>query len=112
MIMDRARRRYTELLGAEEWIATNILSDRLRRLEDHGLIVREPDAQDGRQFLYRPTEMAVELIPMLVQLVVWGARNDPNTAVPAEFVERFEKDRAGLIASIVSDVAATNSSSP
>jgi DNA-binding HxlR family transcriptional regulator len=37
----KGKRRFTELLAAEEGIATNILSDRLRRLEDQGLIVRE-----------------------------------------------------------------------
>jgi DNA-binding HxlR family transcriptional regulator len=106
----KGRRRYTELLCADEGIATNILSDRLRRLEDHGLIVREPDEHDGRRYLYRPTEMAIELVPMLVELVVWGARNDPHTAVPAEFVRRFEEDRDGLIASILADVAAASPS--
>lgn len=102
----KGRRRYKELLAAEEGIATNILSDRLRRLEHHGLIERRADDLDRRQVIYYPTEMAVALIPMLVELVVWGARNDPNTAVPAEFVERFEKDRDGLIESIVAQVEA------
>jgi DNA-binding HxlR family transcriptional regulator len=102
----KGRHRYKELLAAGEGIATNILSDRLRRLEDHGLIVRQPDDQDGRQVIYRPTEMAVDLIPMLVELVVWGARNDPDTAVPADFVKQFEHDRDALIASIIAQVEA------
>ncbi|MEX2499489.1 MAG: helix-turn-helix domain-containing protein [Wenzhouxiangellaceae bacterium] len=96
----KGRRRYKDLLAAEEGIATNILSDRLRRLEAHGLIVRAPDASDGRQFIYRPTPMAVDLIPMLVELVVWGARNDPGTTVPDEFIKQFENDREALIALI------------
>lgn len=104
----KGRRRYKEFLAAEEGIATNILSDRLRRLEDKGLIVREPDELDGRQFLYRPTQMAVDLIPMLVELVVWGARNDPGTAVPAEFIEQFEHDRDALIESIREGVEAAD----
>lgn len=104
----KGRRRYKDLLAAEEGIATNILSDRLRRLESHGLIVRAADESDGRQFIYRPTRMAVDLIPMLVELVVWGARNDPGTAVPDEFVERFENDRDALIASIKAQVGAVD----
>ncbi len=100
----RDRRRFKDLLAAEEGIATNILSDRLRRLEEHGLIVREVDENDRRQQLYRPTETAVDLIPMIVELAVWGARNDPSTALPAGFVERFEQDRDALIASIRSRV--------
>jgi DNA-binding HxlR family transcriptional regulator len=96
----KGRRRYGELLAAEEGIATNILTDRLRRLEDKGLIVREADERDRRQYVYRPTRTAVELIPMLVEIVVWGARSDPDTRVPASFIERFEEDRDALIASI------------
>jgi hypothetical protein len=37
--------------------------------------------------------MAIDLVPMLVELVVWGARNDPRTTVPGEFVRRFDEDR-------------------
>jgi DNA-binding HxlR family transcriptional regulator len=96
----KGKRRFTELLAAEEGIATNILSDRLRRLEDQGLIVREPDAHDRRRFIYRPTPMAVDLVPMLVEVVVWGARNDPGTAVPESFIRLFEEDRDALIESI------------
>lgn len=102
------KRRFKELLAAEEGIATNILSDRLRRLEDHGLIVREPDAQDGRQFIYRPTQMAVDLVPMLVELVVWGARNDPDSAVPGKFIEQFDEDRDALIRSIRQGIEAAD----
>ena len=103
----KGRRRYKELVAAEEGIATNILSDRLSRLEEHGLIVREPDEKDRRQVLYRPTEIAVDLIPMLVELIVWGAHNDPDTAVRDEFVAQFEEDRDALIALIVKQVEST-----
>lgn len=106
--MLKNKRRFKELLAAEEGIATNILSDRLRRLEDHGLIVREPDAHDGRQFIYRPTPMAVDLVPMLVELVVWGARNDPHAAVPGEFIEQFDDDRDALIESIRKGIEASD----
>jgi hypothetical protein len=46
------------------------------------------------------------MIPMLVELVVWGARNDPDTTVPADFVKQFERDRDALIASIIAQVEA------
>lgn len=103
-LMLRGRHRFKELLAADEGIATNILSDRLRRLEAHGLVVREADASDRRQQIYRPTRTAVDLIPMLVELIVWGARNDPETALPPEFVEQFDADREALIAALRSRV--------
>jgi hypothetical protein len=45
---------------------------------------------------------------MLVELVVWGAKNDPRTTVPGEFVRRFDEDRKALIESIRESVASSN----
>lgn len=91
------RRRYRELLAAEEGIATNILADRLRRLEQQDIITRARDPEDGRQFIYRATEKGIALIPVLLELSVWGANFDAGTAAPADFTERFAADRDGMI---------------
>lgn len=96
----KARRRYGELLACEEGIATNVLADRLRRLEHRGLVRKERDAGDARQFLYRPTQQAIALVPMLVEMTVWGARSSSNSSVDRDFLKRFETDRAQLIADI------------
>jgi DNA-binding HxlR family transcriptional regulator len=95
----KSRRRYGELLACEEGIATNVLADRLRRLEQRGLLTKQRDAEDARQYLYRPTQQAVALVPMLVEMVVWGARNS-KSSVERDFLKRFERDRDRLIADI------------
>lgn len=99
----KSRRRYGELLACEEGIATNVLADRLRRLEHRGLVRKERDAGDARQFLYRPTQQAIALVPMLVEMTVWGARNS-SSGVDRDFIRRFETDRAQLIADIQEQV--------
>lgn len=100
------RRRFKEFLGAGEGIATNVLADRLRRLERRGLLRRVADPADGRQVLYYPTEIALGLVPMLVEMVAWGSRNDPRTAVDEAFLRQFEEDREGLVESIKQRVRA------
>lgn len=90
----KGRSTYGELLGGGEGIATNILADRLRRLEEDGLIEHRAD---GR---YRPTAKAIDLLPVLVEMIVWSAAYDPATAAPATFVERARLDRAGLLAEL------------
>ena len=95
----KSRRRYGELLACEEGIATNVLADRLRRLEQRGLLTKQRDAEDARQYLYRPTQQAVALVPMLVEMVVWGTRNS-KSSVDRDFLKRFERDRERLIADI------------
>ncbi len=96
----KGRHRFKEMQGAEEGIATNILSDRLRRLEARGLISRHKDPEDRRQVLYRPTELAVALLPMLLEMVVWSARNDGRSAVPPSFVARYDADREAVLAEL------------
>ena len=85
---------YSDFLRAGEGIATNILADRLQHLQDVGLVMHEPDGS------YSPTEKALDLLPMLVEMIVWSATYDDKTAAPAEFVERARMDRDGLIAEL------------
>ena len=90
----KGRSSYSDFLRAGEGIATNILADRLQHLQDVGLVVHEADGG------YSPTEKALDLLPMLVEMIVWSATHDDRTAAPAEFVERARMDRDGLIAEL------------
>lgn len=91
-----ARYRYKELLAANRGLATNVLADRLKRLEKRGLISKARDGNDARQFVYKPTDLAISVIPMLVEMIVWGARHGDGAAAP-DFLRRFDSDRANLI---------------
>jgi DNA-binding HxlR family transcriptional regulator len=95
------RRHFRELLAAEEGIATNILADRLKRLEAHGVITREVDPADRRQVVYRATKKGIALVPVLLEITAWGAQHDERTAAPSSFVRTFKADRAGMIARFV-----------
>lgn len=92
----KGKQRYKDFLSSEEGIATNILADRLMRLEEHGLISKQDDETNKKQFLYAPTEKGLELIPVLLEIVRWSAKHDPKTAAPKEFLNRLKKDAKGL----------------
>ena len=55
-------------------IARNILSNRLVRLVDHGIMRREPCAHDRRKIEYRLTEKGIDLLPALLALRQWGEK--------------------------------------
>ena len=55
-------------------IARNILSNRLGRLVENGILAREPDPADRRKIAYVLTEKGRELLPVLVSLRQWGER--------------------------------------
>ena len=74
------KRRYGELLQSSEGISTNILADRLNRLEKAGLISRSVD--DRQQVHYAPTKKGSELRPVLNELKRWGLKHDPYARTP------------------------------
>lgn len=99
------RRRFSEF-GVAEGIATNTLSDRLRRLESHGVLTVARDPEDGRKRIYRPTERGLDLIPVLIELTVWGLDHVKYGTAHPWIAERAREDRAGLIAELRARAAA------
>ncbi len=82
-----------------EGIATNILTDRLKRLQNAGLIVAQRSEADARTIAYRPTPKGLELLPVLIEMVLWAARHE-QTAAPEPLLCRMRDDRAGFIAQV------------
>ena len=96
----QGKRTFKEFQASEEAISSNILADRLARLETSGLISRHRVAADARQLDYLPTEAGKRLLPVLVEMAYWGATHDPATDAPASFRDAYERDRAALLAAL------------
>jgi DNA-binding HxlR family transcriptional regulator len=71
------RRHFREFLRSREGISTNILADRLARLQAEGLITRADDPTHSQKGLFSLTEKGIGLVPVLVQIAAWGLRNLP-----------------------------------
>ncbi len=97
--MVRGFRTFREFEGSSECIATNILADRLRKLEARGIITAEAEDGDRRRVNYRLTEKGIDLAPVLLELVLWGARHEETKAPPA-LVQKMERDREGFLAEV------------
>jgi len=82
-LMLRGYRTYKEFLSSDEGIATNILAERLRRLEATGIISTSGDAEDRRKVVYRLTAKGIDLAPIVVELILWGAQHEATGAPPA-----------------------------
>lgn len=95
-LMFKGHRTYTEFLRAEEGIATNVLADRLARLEQDGILAIERDPATGRAVRYQLTAKGVDLLPMMLEVIAWSAEYDPHTAADPDFVTRLRTDRNGL----------------
>ena len=82
-----------------EGIATNILADRLRKLEAAGMIGAEAEEADRRRVSYRLTEKGIDLAPVLLELLIWGARHD-ETAAPCALIGKTERNREDVLAEV------------
>jgi DNA-binding HxlR family transcriptional regulator len=73
------RQRFDEFRRSPEGIATNILTDRLRRLEELGLVARTPSENHRSRGTYQLTARGQSLRPVMRAFVAWGLENIPGT---------------------------------
>lgn len=83
---------YKDFVDSQEGISTNILADRLAKLEAARIISKKRDTEDKKRFIYRPTEKGLALIPMMLEMVLWSGQYDKKTAAPADVLKRIKKD--------------------
>jgi DNA-binding HxlR family transcriptional regulator len=97
-MMLRGFRTYKEFLGSYERIATNILADRLRRLEGHGIITAERDRLDRRKLIYSLTAKGIDLAPVLAEMVLWAAAHEDteNQAL----IRQMRQDKQQVISAV------------
>jgi DNA-binding HxlR family transcriptional regulator len=95
-MMVRGYRTFREFQHAGEGIATNILANRLQRLESSGLVQSEPATEDGRSIYYRLTEKGIALAPVMLELLIWGAHHE-QTDAPCADIDRMEQNRAAVL---------------
>jgi DNA-binding HxlR family transcriptional regulator len=75
----RGSLRYGDLAASAETIPTNTLADRLRRLEDAGIISRERYSDHPPRYTYQLTRRGRALAPVLDALASWGLTHLPGT---------------------------------
>lgn len=78
------KRTYGELAASPEHIPTNILADRLKRLEGAGIIVGIPYQQRPVRYAYTLTPKGRALGDVLLALVRWGKQHIPGTVTLSE----------------------------
>ena len=92
------RRTFKEFLGSYERPASNILADRLRRLERYGIIRAEPDPSDGRKLIYLLTAKGMDLAPVLTEMVLWAGRHERTENRP--LIRLMQKDKQKFLEEI------------
>jgi DNA-binding HxlR family transcriptional regulator len=76
------KQRYGEFCASPEGIPTNILAERLARLEAAGIVTRVPYQESPPRLHYELTPKGEALKPVLATLGEWGARHIRGTRIP------------------------------
>lgn len=72
------KRLFSELADSSEGIPTNILADRLKRLEAAGLLTREAYQDNPPRYAYHLTLRGLELFPVLKEMILWAVKHLPG----------------------------------
>ena len=96
-LMVRGLRTFREFQKSGEGIATNILTDRLRRLETTGIIRAEVVDTDARRINYELTRKGIDLAPVLLDLLLWSAQHE-QTGAPAAAIAKIARNREAFLA--------------
>jgi DNA-binding HxlR family transcriptional regulator len=96
-VMFADKRHFRELLQSAEGISTNVLAERLARLVDAGVLRKSSDSSHKQKTIYSLTETGIDLLPVLLQLGVWGRRHMPVTPESGAHAASLEAGGSALL---------------
>lgn len=95
---------FKDFTESEEAIATNILSAKLKLLEEVGIIIKTKRPDNKKTNLYLLTDKGLALTPILVELATWSdshLRDIHPTIVNGEAMELLRNDKAAFASALV-----------
>lgn len=96
-LMFKEKRHYSDFLASDEKISTNILADRLQKLEGNGVISKSADPENASKYIYALTEKGQALLPAMIEMTAWSAHYDSLTNTPSEFLNTYKTNKDALI---------------
>ncbi|MDQ0015251.1 DNA-binding HxlR family transcriptional regulator [Variovorax boronicumulans] len=90
-MMFAGKRHFREFLQSEEGISSNILTERLGKLVEHGVLSKADDPTHKQKAIYSLTPMGIDLLPVVTQIGIWGRKYTPATkesGAPAATLEK------------------------
>lgn len=111
-VLLHGKRYYGDFLASEEGIATNVLANRLARLEAAGMLSRHIDPDKKSKVFYLPSDKARALLPAFLGMIVWSTDYDEQTEAPDSFAKAFRDDPKATIAWYEAEIDRVNAALP
>lgn len=99
-LMFKGKRHYNEFFESDEKVSTSVLGDRLKSLEESGIIKKGEDDVKKSRIKYSLTEKGISLLPIMIEIIVWSGEFDKKTAAGQDFLNKAINHRADLIKEI------------
>ncbi|WP_100616351.1 winged helix-turn-helix transcriptional regulator [Confluentibacter citreus] len=99
-LMFKEKRHYNEFLESDEKVSTSVLGDRLKMLEENEIITKGEDDVKKSRIKYSLTEKGIKMLPVLVEMIIWGGFYDDKTEAGKVFLAQATKNRDYLISQI------------
>jgi DNA-binding HxlR family transcriptional regulator len=105
-IIGHKKSTYGEFLESDEKISTNILADRLSRLEQVGILRKIPDKNDRRKDRYKLTQKGIDLYPIILEMILWSAKYGKDIDETYKTVlPLIKKDKKAYIKSMLQEIS-------
>jgi DNA-binding HxlR family transcriptional regulator len=95
-LMFAGKRHFREFLQSEEGISSNILTERLGKLVEYGVLGKTDDPTHKQKAIYSLTPMGIDLLPVVTQIGIWGRKYGPVTKESGAPSAALEKGGAAL----------------
>jgi DNA-binding HxlR family transcriptional regulator len=95
--MFRGKKSYNAFLQSSEKISTNILADRLQKLESYELIDKTKDARNKKYYVYTLTQKGIDLIPVMFNFFEWSLKYDDQTFLSQKKIDALKNDSQSMI---------------
>lgn len=103
-LMLRNFHEYKDILNSFEGISTNILSDRLRRLVDLGLVKSAPHPDSRTRKLYYLTPAGKALIHPMIEIVKWSCQHVGSAQLPPEIARSMEQGPGEFVRNVLAQL--------
>lgn len=107
-LMFKGKRHYNEFFESDEKVSTSVLGDRLKSLENDGIITKSEDVVKKSRIRYSLTEKGIALLPMMIEMILWSGCFDKNTAAGVEFINKAKLKRSTLIKELTKTLRANH----
>lgn len=93
------KKTFTELTQSDEKIASNILSDRLNRLEEMGIISKGKLPDNKKTNIYSLTEKGIDFLPVMVEYILWSEKhlNSHIAEEAKQFAAMLKENKSAII---------------